>query len=261
MNHERCRVCGYQSNFVFWGKIFNDICVKYFSCGNCGYIQTEYPYWLDRAYKNPINSTDTGILVRNLRNRGTVLATLLVINDLIIKKCTVLDSSGGYGLLVRLLRDLGIDAWWSDPYAENIFASSFCDNMHKNYNLITSFESFEHFIEPNISFKDLICRTPNLLISTEIYPKNNPKPGEWFYFGIDHGQHIGFYKKNTLQYISSKYGLNLYSYANTYHLFSKNKINYVAWLVLMRMSSVLHRVIARLLKSKTESDSEILKNR
>ena len=261
MNHDGCRVCGSLSNFIFSGKIFNDLSIKYFSCGNCGYIQTEQPHWLGRAYKNPINSSDSGILVRNIRNRSVVLATLLVINDLKIKECTVLDSSGGYGLLVRLLRDLGLDTWWSDPHADNIFASSFCEAGGSSYDLVTSFEAFEHFMEPDKNFQDLRCKANNLLISTEIYPNNNPKPGEWNYFGMDHGQHIGFYKKNTLQYLASKYGLNLYSYANTYHLFTKNKINYVAWLVLMRISSALPFVIARLLKSKTESDSEILKNR
>ena len=260
MTHEKCRVCGFRPKFVFVGKIFNEISIKYFSCKNCGYIQTEHPYWLSKAYESPINSSDTGILVRNLRNRGIVLATLLVLCGVNIKNSSVLDSSGGYGILVRLLRDVGIDAWWSDPYAENIFTPSFCDSEDEIYDLVTSFEAFEHYVEPLISFHAIQCRAASLLISTELYPESNPSPDKWDYFGLDHGQHIGFYKKNTLQYMANKYQLNLYSYGNCYHLFTTKKINYPLWLLLMRISSALPCVMGRLTSGKIDSDTKVARS-
>ena len=50
--------------------------VDYFECPNCGYVQTETPYWLGRAYAEAINDNDTGILVRNQANARIVLATI-----------------------------------------------------------------------------------------------------------------------------------------------------------------------------------------
>jgi Nif-specific regulatory protein len=38
---------------------------------------------------------------------------------------TVVDCAGGYGILVRLLRDYGVNALWSDPYCENVLAKGF----------------------------------------------------------------------------------------------------------------------------------------
>ena len=36
-----------------------------------------------------------------------------------------IDIGGGYGVLTRLMCDIGIDFYWDDPYKENLFAKSF----------------------------------------------------------------------------------------------------------------------------------------
>ena len=36
-----------------------------------------------------------------------------------------LDYGGGYGILVRLMRDVGYDFYWFDKYSQNIFAKGF----------------------------------------------------------------------------------------------------------------------------------------
>ena len=48
-----------------------DLCIikyqiDYFFCKNCGFLQTEKPYWLEEAYKDSINDSDTGYLQRNV---------------------------------------------------------------------------------------------------------------------------------------------------------------------------------------------------
>ena len=96
--------------------------IKYFECPQCEYVQTEEPYWLDNAYASSINKTDTGIMARNLSNVRLVLATLTLIRKRTEK---VVDYAGGHGFLVRLLRDKGIEALWSDRYSENLVARGF----------------------------------------------------------------------------------------------------------------------------------------
>ncbi len=39
-------------------------------------MQTEDPYWHERAYSEAINDSDTGIMTRNLANSKIVLAKL-----------------------------------------------------------------------------------------------------------------------------------------------------------------------------------------
>lgn len=49
---------------VFSDKILHKYTVQYYQCPQCEYLCTEEPYWLKEAYANPINDTDTGILVQ-----------------------------------------------------------------------------------------------------------------------------------------------------------------------------------------------------
>jgi hypothetical protein len=74
---------------------------------------------LEEAYASTINNSDTGIMSRNLSNISLVLATLILIKN---RNSLVVDCAGGYGFLVRLLRDIGVNALWSDPYCENLVA-------------------------------------------------------------------------------------------------------------------------------------------
>ena len=60
-------------------------------------------------------------MARNLLNVGLVLATLTLLGE---RNGTVVDFAG-YGFLVRLLRDKGVNAFWVDPYSENLVARGF----------------------------------------------------------------------------------------------------------------------------------------
>ena len=100
--NQYCRVCSVKTNEpISSGMIFGNA-VNYFECTVCGYVQTEHPYWLEKAYSSAINNCDTGIMARNQLNVGLVLATL---NSLKSLDGMVVDYAGGYGILVRLLRE------------------------------------------------------------------------------------------------------------------------------------------------------------
>ena len=43
---------------------------QYFQCLNCGYVQTEEPYWMEEAYKASINDSDTGMMMRSFWHRN-----------------------------------------------------------------------------------------------------------------------------------------------------------------------------------------------
>lgn len=219
-----CKICNSKTEFFGKGKILDKYEIDYFKCQNCGFIQTEEEYWLNEAYNSPINRSDVGYVYRNVR-LAKVLNLLL--NFSFNKKGKFLDYGAGYGLFVRLMRDYGYDFYWDDKYCENIFSKDFelKDSGTKRFELISAFELFEHLLNPISEIDNMLKLSDSIFISTELYPESNPKIDDWWYFGLEHGQHIALYSKKTFQFISKKYNLNFYTNNKNLHLISKKKIN------------------------------------
>jgi len=245
-----CRLCFSTISKPFSSaKIFgHDVC--YFECESCGYIQTEEPTWLDRAYTSPINPSDTGIMARNLSNVRIVMATLSLLGS---RSGKVVDYAGGHGFLVRLLRDVGVDALWADPYTENLVARGFEYTGQQRVTLVTAFEAFEHFMNPVEEMQKLISIAPNILFTTDLAPTPTPMPSEWWYYGLDHGQHIGFYKVDTLQYLADRFGLYLLSDGSV-HLFTRKKYPLYKWRLLRYIARFMFSALQAGLESKTWTD-------
>ncbi|HEY5124323.1 MAG TPA: class I SAM-dependent methyltransferase [Ignavibacteria bacterium] len=219
-----CKICNSESAFFSEGEILNKYKIKYYKCDECGFVQTEEPYWLKEAYTEVINKSDIGYAGRNL-----VLSkvTKLIINLFLSKSGKFLDYGAGYGLFVRLMRDSGYDFYWQDNYCENIFANGFAieDSGTENFELVTGFELFEHFLNPVEEIEKILKYSKNVLVSTFLFPAGNPKPGEWWYYGLEHGQHISLYSYDTMKFLAKKYGLNLYTNKKNLHLFTERKLN------------------------------------
>ncbi len=257
MSRDDCRLCGGSSERLFTGRLLDRHDVSYFECRACSYVQTETPYWLDEAYREPINITDTGILSRNIVNARIVQATALLLPD---DATTVVDFAGGYGLLVRQLRDAGVNALWRDQYCTNLLAKGF-EHLGEPASLVTAFEVFEHFVDPMKEAQRIAELAPTILLSTELIPTPTPAPGAWWYYGLDHGQHIGFFRARSLQYLADKLGRTLISDGSSYHLLTSEKINARAWKLLKRWNAfiMIKNRLAR--RSLTEADFKALLRR
>jgi hypothetical protein len=252
-----CRVCASKvGEPIFSGLIFESR-VNYFECAVCGYVQTESPYWLEKAYASAINNCDTGIMARNQSNVGLILATL---NTLKTQSSVVVDYAGGYGILVRMMRDRGVEALWSDPYCQNLLAVGF-EYKNEKAELVTAFEAFEHFVDPLLDAEKLFAIAPNLLISTNLISSTAPQPDDWWYYGLDHGQHIGFFRLQTLQFIAKKFGKYLLSDGVSRHLFVDTKIDALEWKLKILLARCMPSLFGRNLKSKIWSDFEKMSNR
>ena len=255
----KCRVCNSSSIVnLFNANVLGNNAI-YYECQDCLYIQVGNPNWLDQAYKKPINATDTGILVRNLHNQRVVFSAMLCLGR---PRSKVLDWGGGYGILVRLLRDIGIDAYWTDPYCKNLFASGF-EYDQKIVGMVTSFETLEHIVNPLKEVKKMLLCSSSLLISTEVASCPAPKIYDWDYYGIEHGQHIGFFRPSTICIIAELLGKQAIRLSKNIFLICNNNINPKTFLVFYKiaMKIPLHKYI---LKSKTYADyswikSELLK--
>lgn len=229
--------------------------VAYYECDACGYIQTQAPFWLDEAYASPINLTDTGILGRNRDCMERVLITLWLLKA---KGGRVVDLAGGFGILVRMLRDAGVDARWSDKYAENLVAKGFEDDGGRSV-LATSFESFEHFIDPMSEMSAMLARADSLLISTQLAPLPSPDSNAWWYYGLEHGQHIGFFRRKTLNYMASRLGVKVVSDGASFHLFTRSAVSEYFWVQAMKRRKRCLKWARRGLDSLTWADHLHLK--
>ncbi|NET19934.1 MULTISPECIES: glycosyltransferase [unclassified Okeania] len=219
----KCKICESISLKFSEAHILNKkYKIDYFQCQNCNFIQTEYPYWLSEAYSQAIASSDEGLIFRNLMLSQV---TKNIIDRLFDSEEKFLDFGGGYGLFVRLMRDIKYKFDWQDKYCENLFAQNFKATPNQKYELVTAFELLEHLVNPISDIREILNYSQNILFSTEILPPNNPKPNQWWYYATDEGQHISIYTVKSLQIIAQKFHLNFYTNYSSLHLLTEKKIS------------------------------------
>jgi Methyltransferase domain len=254
MTLDPCRACRSPTRPAFCAQLLGKP-VRYEACTECGYLQTQAPDWLHKAYASAIDSMDTGILSRNQLNVQRVIATLMALRRL---RGRVVDHAGGYGVLVRLLRDAGVDAYWQDKYCDNLFARGFEADDHP-CDLITAFEVFEHFEHPTQELRAMLRRAPHVLLSTELIPGTADPDPSWWYLGGEHGQHIGFFRRSSLERMAQDAGCHLGTDGKRLHLFSRQPIP-ATWRALVA-APTLTRLAQRVwLRSKTMSDFEQMRS-
>lgn len=244
-----CKICNKKNDSIFSEVILNKYNIKYYHCKTCGFLQTEEPYWLEESYTESINISDTGYMQRNLNlpKKLTILLSLLFKKD-----SKFLDYAGGYGVFVRLMRDIGFDFYWDDKFTSNLFARGF-EYKHQPIDAVTTFESFEHFVNPLEEIEKMLSISKTIIFSTELLPNPIPQPKDWWYYGLDHGQHISFYSEKTLKFIADKYSLNYKNLGAIHILTDKQLPKYTKYLLKFTKFG-LHIIFAKRFKSKTWED-------
>lgn len=254
-----CKICRSRVSEFSKAKLLQKYLVGYYKCDTCGFVFTEKPYWIKEAYRDSINITDTGLVARNL---NFIKLTRLIIMLCFDSNAKFLDYGGGYGLFVRLMRDAGFDFYWVDRYSRNLLSRGFeYSTKHIPYEMVTAFEVFEHMRDPMAYFSQILNYSDNILFSTFLLPKSNPKPGEWWYYGLEHGQHISFYSLKTLMIIAKKMNRYLYSNNKNIHLIS-NKNNLGKTFFKLISSKFLYLPLGTIARKKslTKRDSILLRD-
>ena len=249
---KKCSICKLPTKYYLTKLILKKYKVKYLKCTNCHFIEAEKPrYWLEEAYSSAIIDADTGIIGRNLiLSKISSIIFLLFCN----KKSKVLDYAGGYGITTRMLRDIGIDCYWKDKYAENIFAKGFEDNGKTKYDMITAFELFEHLGNPVEKITGVIKKyKPEVLFFTTMLHDGNPS-NDWWYFANSGGQHISLYTKKSLKILAKKAGMKLSSNDRNIHILSKKRIPDFLVKIISVLWPAVPLISPLIYKSKTFSD-------
>ena len=228
-----CPLCQSGREKIFNAMLLKKHTVDYWYCSNCGLLQTEEPFWLEEAYGSAIANADTGLVSRN-QGLARKLSTLLY--WCFDRRGRYVDSAGGYGLLTRLMRDIGFDFYWHDEYCDNLLARGFeAQKVEGEVTAVTAFEVLEHVTDP----LDFIARClaengcSTIILSTELFHGTPPAPKDWWYYAPDTGQHVSFYQLRTLEWLARELSLNLYSHRDI-HILTDRTIN--KWLFRLAMS-------------------------
>ena len=222
---QTCRLCGGRAVETFRAKVLEAHLVKYYECVECGSLQTEDPYWLDEAYSMPFAETDTGVVRRSTLNAALMSSLLRTLR--LKTNAPVLDFGGGVGLLVRMLRDAGVNAFHFDKYGDNLFAPKFRwpPDSTETPSVVTAFEVFEHFAKPNEEFERLFSLQPDFVVATTVFYEKGDR--NWWYLGLDHGQHVFFYSRKSLDEVARKYGFSLATFHHNFFVFSRAELSRV----------------------------------
>ncbi len=249
----RCRVCGSNAKPAFTHTVLGRYSCAYYQCESCGFLQTEEPYWLEEAYSSAIAVADTGLVQRNLATAKTLSSILCFLFD---RSGMYLDVGGGYGLLARLMRDVGFDFYWWDDKCRNLLAQGFEAPAEVTFTAATAFEVLEHVPSPVSFLRESMARadTRTVIFSTQLFEGTPPAPDSWWYYAFDSGQHVSFFQRRTLARIAEQLGLNCYL-GGSMHMLTDRTVSPVIYRLLSSSAAKpLSRVPEFLLKSKTMDD-------
>jgi len=224
-------------------------------------LQTEKPYWLDEAYDEAIAETDTGLVRRNL---GISMRLASVLYFLFDRDGRYVDAAGGYGLLARLMRDIGFDFYWSDKHCANLLARGFdAEKAERPLAAVTAFEVIEHVHDPLTFLRDLMdqLQTRTVIFSTTLFEGAPPLPGKWWYYAHETGQHVSFYQRRTLEAIAERLGMRLFSHG-WMHMVTDRNFRPVAFSVLAgKLGALLSYYVKLNMTTRAVSDHDLLVRR
>ena len=252
MNNDLCPICKHKMLYFDKAKVLNKYHVCYYKCSNCGYINTEKPYWLHEAYSRVITDSDVFLVGRNIRYSQRITALIRVFFP---NNNTFLDYGGGYGIFVRIMRNNGLNFEWYDKYCDNIFAQNH-EKKSDKYDIVTALEVFEHLENPQIEMNKLLDISRTIILSTQIIPNSVQSIKDWEYFGTEHGQHISFYTSESLKQLAKNHDKQ-YIGTKSIHIFSDRHINPLLFYIVVALAPLINAITKT--KSLESYDYEIAK--
>jgi len=224
----QCPICETRAELFGSATVLKKYQAEFCRCRSCGFLFAQDPVWLDEAYASAITASDVGLVDRNLWFAKVACSMVSVLFD---ADGRFLDYGGGTGLFTRLMRDRGFDWYWFDPACRNFFAQGYAadPNDGGRYDLLTAAELFEHLVDPVQVMTELRALSSNVLFTTRLLPEPPPRLDQWWYYNLEHGQHVSFYTRKSLRTLGEKFGLQLTSNGENLHLFSSKRVSEITF--------------------------------
>jgi len=208
-----CPVCGTGSlQHKFSRVVLGQHNADYCECAECGSLIVSDVSWLADAYNGERVDPDTGAVQRSIICSLFIRAMRYV--GLVPHGGRVLDFGSGNGLLVRLLRDQGFDAWGVDKHASMAVARNWRldaigGEEAGRANMITVIEVFEHLVDPCDILQTMVpvlADDGTILLRTTLYDGSHHDEN-WYYLELAGGQHITLYSRAGVRKLAERCGL------------------------------------------------------
>lgn len=256
MNATPCPICASERSVVFSATLLEKYQSDYLKCRVCGFLGVRDPVWLEEAYESAIADVDTGVLARA---RDLEPRLICILRPLWKERAVFADIGAGYGVMVRAMRDAGLDFRWSDLHCANLLARGF-ELGTERCEAITAIEVLEHAVDPVTFLSDALQRTGAsvAVLTTELLPEPVPDPASWWYYAFETGQHVSFFERRTLELLAKKLGLRLRSRGNLHVLHAGQVRGWHFLLGATRLARIGAGLLGRSLESLTERDNPLL---
>ena len=195
--------------------------VHYALCDQCGFcFSPELHRWSieefsRRIYNDDYKVVDPDYLDARPRANAQMLAAMFANHVLEIRH---LDYGGGNGVLSSELFAAGWDSTSYDPFVDGPVRDG-----HGTFNLVTSFEVFEHVPDVNhlvSTLSTLVEEDGMVLFSTLLSDGNLARNQrvQWWYASPRNG-HISLFSRKSLALLGEKEGFDLVSFSPNLHAF------------------------------------------
>jgi hypothetical protein len=79
--------------------------------------------------------------------------------------------------------------------------------------------------DPRAALDEMLEFSDLVFLSTYVLPEPCPRPDEWWYYGLDHGQHISFFSLTALATLAAGVGARVYSDGLNHHLIARRPVS------------------------------------
>ncbi|WP_078237107.1 class I SAM-dependent methyltransferase [Haemophilus paracuniculus] len=199
----------------FWHTLY------YHCCSECQLIfTTAFDDWTSGEFLQNIYNDDY-ILVDPEYTGARSDRNLQIILDVFNLSAhhSILDFGGGSGYLAKLLREKGLDAESWDPFSEN----NILDDQ-KKYDLVVSFEVFEHTPTPYKTVELALSKLKEqgiFFFSTTLLPPETIAKREMDGYIAPRNGHVTIYTEKALAKLFAPYGYQVEHFNRCFHLARK----------------------------------------
>ncbi len=199
--------------------------VHYQRCADCGFLFTaSLDDWTEAEFKQFIYNDDYIKVDPDYLETRPASNAAVMIEQLGADRARmrILDYGGGNGLLARRLRDAG----FAHVETYDPFTPEFSKRPATKFDLISSFETFEHLPDPLSAIDtmvDLLTPAGIVMFSTLLQPPEFDQLGmTWWYIGPRNG-HVSLFSAKALAIAWQRHGFTVSSLSPVLHLAFRKK--------------------------------------
>lgn len=102
----------------------------------------------------------------------------------------------------------------------------------KNISGIDGVEVFAHLQQLAVELEQMLASSRNILFIALLLPAAQPVPANWWYYGVEHGQHVAINISRSLRVLAKKFHLNFSFDGVNLHLWTKRRCSQRAFRLL-----------------------------